>query len=321
MNSTDKKILLTGGAGFIGSHVLDALVAEDYSVVVIDDFNAYYNPAFKAENIARYATDSRVKVYRGSITDLPLLNEIFSKEPIGAVIHLAARAGVRPSIANPKLYQEVNVGGTENILELCKEHGITKFIFASSSSVYGNQTKIPFSETDPIYPISPYAETKKSVELMAQSYHLLYGISCIGLRFFTVYGERGRPDMAPYLFTEKILKGEPIQKFGDGTSRRDYTYIADIVSGIMSCLDADLKYEIINLGNNKPVTLNEFIATIEKITGKKADIHSMPKQPGDVELTYADIDKAQALLDWYPTTSFKEGMERFVAWYKDNRLS
>ena len=274
------RILPTGGAGFIGSHTLDALIGLGHTVVVIDDFNDYYNPVFKAENIARYATDQRVTVYRGSITDLPLLTDIFAKEKINAVIHLAARAGVRPSIADPKLYQEVNVVGTENLLELCKEHEIKKFIFASSSSVYGNQTKIPFSETDPLYPISPYAETKKSVELMAQSYHLLYGINCIGLRFFTVYGERGRPDMAPYLFTEKILKSQEIQRFGDGTSRRDYTYIADIVTGIIKCLDADLAYEIINLGNNKPITLNEFIATTQKLTGKKAIIKQMPMQPG-----------------------------------------
>lgn len=313
-------ILLTGGAGFIGSHTLDALVAGGYNVIVIDDFNDYYNPLFKAQNIAIYLNNPAVTVYRGSITDVPFLAAIFAKEKIDAVIHLAARAGVRTSIANPKLYQEVNVQGTENLLELCKEYGIKKFIFASSSSVYGNQTKVPFSETDTIYPISPYAETKKLVELMAYSYHLLYGINCIGLRFFTVYGERGRPDMAPYLFTEKILRSQEIQKFGDGSSKRDYTYIADIVAGILMCLDADLKYEIINLGDNNPVSLNDFISLVEKLTGKKAHIKSMPVQPGDVSMTYADISKAKLLLAWEPTTVLGAGMERFITWFKKERL-
>lgn len=320
MSQSNKTILLTGGAGFIGSHTLDALVELGYRVAVIDDFNDYYNPIFKAQNVAVYLNNPNVTVYRGSITDIPFLTAIFSTEKIDAVIHLAARAGVRPSIANPKLYTEVNVGGTENLLELCKENGIKKFIFASSSSVYGNQRKVPFSETDEIRPISPYAETKKSVELMAYSYHLLYGINCIGLRFFTVYGERGRPDMAPYLFTEKILKGQEIQKFGDGSSKRDYTYIADIVSGILMCLEADLKYEIINLGNNNPVSLNDFIALVEKLTGKKAKIKSMPMQEGDVPLTYADIIKAHKLLGWKPTTTLTKGMERFITWFKKERL-
>lgn len=314
------KILLTGGAGFIGSHTLDALVSEGYSVAVIDDFNDYYSPAFKEENIEPHKNNPRVSIYRGSITDQNFLAKIFSKENFDAVIHLAARAGVRPSIANPKLYQEVNVGGTENLLECCREQGIKKFIFASSSSVYGNQTKVPFSETDSVQPISPYAETKKSMELLAQSFHLLYGMQCIGLRFFTVYGERGRPDMAPYLFTEKILRGQEIQKFGDGTTKRDYTYISDILSGILGCLTLSAGYEIINLGNNQPVSLNDFIALLEKITGKKALIKKMPMQPGDVNLTFADITKAKQLLGWQPTTSLEQGLRRFVSWYVANRL-
>jgi UDP-glucuronate 4-epimerase len=313
-------ILLTGGAGFIGSNTLNALVKAGHSIVVIDDFNDYYNPVFKEENIAPFINNSSVKIYRGSITDFPFLQNIFLNEKFDAVIHLAARAGVRPSIANPKLYQEVNVVGSENLLELCKEHGIKKFIFASSSSVYGNQTKVPFSETDEIVPISPYAETKKSLELLAYSYHLLYEMSCIGLRFFTVYGEKGRPDMAPYLFTEKLLKGEEIQKFGDGSTRRDYTYIDDIVEGILRCLDVQVGYEIINLGNNSPVSLNEFIALLEKITGQKAKIKKLGMQPGDVNVTYADITKAKTILHWSPKTSLEEGLTKFVGWFRVNRL-
>ncbi len=314
---TNKKILLTGGAGFIGSHVLDELLKRGAGVVVIDDFNDFYNPEFKEQNLAGRKCDLR----RGDITDFKFLEKIFETEKFDCVVHMAARAGVRPSIANPLLYQKVNVGGTANLLELCRINSIKKFVFASSSSVYGNQEKIPFSESDSVEePISPYAATKHAAEVLVHTYHHLFGIKSTILRFFTVYGERGRPDMAPYLFTGKILRGEPIQKFGDGSTKRDYTYISDIVDGVIKAIEKDLEFEIINLGNNNPISLNEFISTIEELTGKKAVIENSPVQTGDVNQTCADISKAKILLDWQPKTSFKDGMRRFIDWYKANRL-
>ncbi len=316
------KVLLTGGAGFIGSHVLDRLAAQGDQVVVVDDFNDYYDPKFKEANIRTHENQPGVDVIKGSITDLSLLEHIFETHRFDTVVHLAARAGVRPSIADPLLYQKVNVEGTANLLEHCRNFSVSRFVFASSSSVYGNQQKTPFSETDPVdRPISPYAATKRATELIAHAYHHHFGIKCIGLRFFTVYGERGRPDMAPYLFTQAVLEGKPIKKFGDGTSRRDYTYIEDIVDGVMRCLDKDLGYEIINLGNHSPITLNDFIAVLEELIGKKARIIPHPMQAGDVEKTHADIAKAKELLGWEPKTPFREGLEKFIAWYKANRMS
>lgn len=316
------RVLLTGGAGFIGSHVLDALVKAGHTVVVIDDFNDFYNPHFKEENIAAHKDNKSVTIYRGSITDFDFLENIFKKEKFNIVIHLAARAGVRPSIANPKLYHEVNVGGTKNLLDLCAKYNIKKLIFASSSSVYGTQTKTPFSENDVLAkPISPYAETKLAMERLVAEYQKKYNLNCIGLRFFTVYGERGRPDMAPYMFTEKILRGEPIEKFGDGETKRDYTYITDVVDGVLRAMNIEAAYEIINLGNNKPVSLDEFISLIERLTGKKAVIENLPMQPGDVPRTYADITKAKQLLNWQPITSLEEGMKKFITWYRKQRAN
>lgn len=315
------RILLTGGAGFIGSHVLDRLVTGGARIVVVDDFNDYYNPAFKEQNITAHRENPAVKIVRGSITDMGVLEDAARGETLDVIIHLAARAGVRASIAAPLLYQKVNVEGTNNLLELARARGIKRFVFASSSSVYGDQKKTPFSESDPVdHPISPYAATKRATELIAHAYHHLFGINCIGLRFFTAYGERGRPDMAPYLFTDAVLNGKPIKKFGDGTTRRDYTYIADIADGVVQCLGLSHGYEIINLGNNHPVSLNEFIGLLERITGVKANIIAESMQPGDVTQTYADVAKAKRLLDWEAKTPFAEGLERFVAWYKKERL-
>ncbi|MFA5075833.1 MAG: GDP-mannose 4,6-dehydratase [Patescibacteria group bacterium] len=313
------RVLVTGGAGFIGSHVCDYLVNQGHEVFCLDNFNDYYNPAFKEQNVAINSGKSNHHLLRGDITDLDFLKSVFTNK-FDKVIHLAARAGVRPSIADPLLYQKVNVEGTANLLEMCRQNGIKDFIFASSSSVYGNNKKIPFSETDPVdNPISPYAATKKAMELLAHTYHHLFGLNCIGLRFFTVYGERGRPDMAPYLFTQWIDQGQEVKRFGQGDTKRDYTYIQDIVSGVVACLDKDFGYEIINLGNNQPVVLSHFIAIVEGLLGKKANIKQYPMQPGDVDITYADIRKAQKLLGYQPKTTIEEGMDKFVSWYKINR--
>lgn len=318
MRIKDSNILLTGGAGFIGSQVLDELLKRGARVIVIDDFNNYYNIKFKENNLKSARKNKNCEIVKGDITNFELLKKYFQQCKFDLVIHIAARAGVRPSIQNPLLYQKVNVEGTNNLLELCRQYGVKKFMFASSSSVYGNQKKIPFSETDPVNePISPYAATKRAGELLIYTYHHLFGIDAVILRFFTVYGERGRPDMAPYVFTEKILRGKPIQKFGSGSTKRDYTYIFDIVGGVIRAIEKDLRFEIINLGNNCPITLNEFISEIEKTIGKKAIIENLPAQPGDAEQTYADVAKAKKLLGWEPKTSFRGGIKKFIDWYKD----
>jgi len=258
--------------------------------------------------------------YKADICNFKAMKKIFEKEKPEKVIHLAARAGVRPSIENPFIYEETNIRGTLNLLELAKNAKVKSFVFASSSSVYGNQKKIPFSETDNVdNPISPYATSKKAGELLCFTYHYLYNMKITCLRFFTVYGPRGRPDMAPYLFVKNIMAGTPIKKFGDGTSKRDYTFIADIAKGVLAAIDKELEFEIINLGNNKPMELNTFISIVEKLAGKKAAINSLPMQPGDVAITYADIKKAKKMLGYEPETSFEQGMRQFVEWYKPNR--
>ena len=289
-----KKILVTGCAGFIGSNLTARLVRDGYFVVGLDNLNDYYNPLWKIENISSYENNKNFNFFKGDILNADLLDRLFKKYQFDYIAHLAARAGVRPSILDPKLYEEVNVRGTLNLLDLAKDYKIKKFIFASSSSVYGNQSKVPFSESDPVNsPISPYAATKKAGEMLCFTYSHLYNLSTICLRFFTVYGPGGRPDMAPYLFTQAILKRKPIKKFGTGTTSRDYTYIDDIVDGISSAIKYECKYEIFNLGDNHPITLNKFINILEKITGKEAIIQNAEMQPGDVHSTYADIRKAK----------------------------
>lgn len=310
------KILVTGGAGFIGSHVCDALLAKGHSVICIDNFNDYYSPKTKEDNIGQNLDNLNFKLYRKDITYIDEMREIFQKESFDKVVHIAARAGVRPSIKDPLLYEETNIKGTLNLLELCKDFGIKHFIFASSSSVYGKNKKVPFSESDNVdKPISPYAATKKAGELMCYTYHHLYGINITCLRFFTVYGPRGRPDMAPYKFTKLIDEGKPIERYGDGTSKRDYTYIKDIVSGVLAAVDKEFGYEIINLGNSQTVMLNDFISVIEKCLGKKAEIIEKPMPAGDVPVTYADISKAKKILGYNPTTSIDEGIKEFIDWY------
>ncbi|MBN1386566.1 GDP-mannose 4,6-dehydratase [Candidatus Woesearchaeota archaeon] len=315
-----KTILVTGGAGFIGSHVCDALISRGDKVVCIDNFNDYYDPSFKHENIQHNIGKKNFVLVKGDFTEHDLLRGIFVEHKIDVICHLGARAGVRPSIEQPLLYEEVNVKGTLNLLECAREFSVKHFVFASSSSVYGDRDKVPFSETDNVeHPISPYAATKRTGELMCYTYHHLYGIKCTCLRFFTVYGPRGRPDMAPYKFVQWVTEGKELTMFGDGSTKRDYTYIADIVSGVVACIDKQFDYEIINLGNNNPVSLKEFISIVENLVGKKAIIKKMPMQPGDVSMTYADVSKAGKLLGYKPTTSFAEGMKKFVEWYRSNR--
>jgi len=316
------KILVTGCAGFIGSHVSEALLERGDFVVGLDEVNDYYDVKIKENNLRILKNHKNFVFYKEDIRNFKGLKRIFAKEKPEKIVHLAARAGVRPSIEQPLLYEEVNVKGTMHLLELAKEYKVKSFVFASSSSVYGNQKKVPFSETDDVNnPISPYAATKKAGELLCYTYHHLYNMKITCLRFFTVYGPRGRPDMAPYKFTKAILAGKPIQRFGDGKTKRDYTYIADIVKGVVAAADAELGFEIINLGNHKPVELNKLISTIENATGKKAIMEQMPMQLGDVEITYADISKAKKLLNYKPETSIEEGMQSFVKWYKENVLS
>jgi UDP-glucuronate 4-epimerase len=316
-----KTILVTGAAGFIGSHVVDRLLEQGYKVLAVDDFNDFYDPAVKRQNIHFHLQNPAYSLYEGNIRDIKFLDAIFAENRIDALIHLAARAGVRPSLEQPVLYQEVNVAGTQNLFECCRKSAVKKCVFASSSSVYGINAKVPFSEKDPIFqPISPYAATKAAGELLAHVYSHLYGISIICLRFFTVYGPRQRPDLAIHKFTRLISQGLPIPVFGDGTTERDYTYIDDTVAGIIGALHYNrTNYEVINLGNSDTVSLNRLIATLEAALGKSAVIDRLPPQPGDVPRTFADISKAKELLDFQPSTPIEAGIEKFVAWYRKSR--
>lgn len=310
------KILVTGGAGFIGSHTVRALLQKKCKVICIDNFNNYYSPKIKKNNINDFFTNKFFKLYISDITNFSQLKAIFNKEKPEIVCHLAARAGVRASIENPFIYEKVNVSGTLNILELSRIFKVKNIIIASSSSVYGNNKKVPFSEDDRVdNPVSPYAATKRSAELLTYNYSYLYNLNCIVLRFFTVYGPSGRPDMAPYIFVDRIYNSKFIKKFGDGTTKRDYTYISDIVDGILKAINKRIGFSIINLGNNKPVELNYFINLIEKLLNKKAKIIQAPKPPEDVIITYADITKAQGILNYNPKISIEQGMKEFIDWY------
>lgn len=316
-----KTILVTGAAGFIGSHTSKRLLEAGETVIGLDELNDYYDPAWKLDNLEKLKKYPNFHFYKADIRDLSTLKKIFANCSFDAIVHLAARAGVRPSIEQPLLYEEVNVKGTLHLLELARQHEIKQFVFASSSSVYGDQSQVPFRETDPVNaPISPYAATKKAGEMLCHTYSHLYDINCICLRFFTVYGPNGRPDMAPYIFTKAILEGKKIKKFGDGNTKRDYTYIDDIVSGIVASIDLNRRFETINLGNSNPISLNEFITTLEQITGLKMQIEELPMQAGDVKQTYANIDKANELLNYKPQTTFQIGLQKMVDWYKLKRL-
>lgn len=314
------EILVTGGAGFIGSNLVDRLLKIDCRVTVFDNFNDFYNPDIKRNNIKDHLKADNYTLVEGDLRDSNAVNQLFEQTRFDEVIHLAAMAGVRPSIERPVLYQEVNLIGTMNILEAMRRHELKKLIFASSSSVYGNNEKVPFSESDPVdNPISPYASTKKSGELMVYTYHHLYQIKAACLRFFTVYGPRQRPEMAIHLFTDLIHNDKPIKMFGDGQSQRDYTFVDDIVEGIISCRRFNYDYEIFNLGRSDTVKLSELIEKISSALGKKADIKRLEQQKGDVNRTFADITKARKILNFEPKISIDEGIKRFVDWYLNNR--
>ena len=314
MNMTN--ILITGAAGFIGSHLSERLLQEGSRIICLDNLDTFYDPQMKRENLKPLLANNNFTMIEGDIRDLKLLTDIFEGNRIDIIVHIAARAGVRPSIKEPLLYYDVNVRGTTNLLEMAKNYHVKKFIFASSSSVYGENKKVPFSEDDNVdYPVSPYAATKKAGELISFTYHHLYGIPVSCLRFFTVYGPRQRPEMAIHKFTRLIYEGKSIPVYGDGTSRRDYTYIDDIISGITASVNAELGYEIINLGESKTIKLTELISLIEENLQKKAIIEWLPDQPGDVPVTFADISKARKLLGYAPCVDIKEGAGRFVEWF------
>ncbi len=312
------KVLVTGAAGFIGSHVSEALLARGDKIVGLDNFNDYYDPARKRANVRSALAHPEYRLVEGDVRDTELLSELFEHNHFDKVCHIAAMAGVRYSIQHPALYESVNVGGTLNLLEQARRHDVRNFVFASSSSVYGASTPPPFREDASVnHPISPYAATKVAKEVLAYTYHHLYDLNCTGLRFFTVYGPRGRPDMAPYLFTKWIAEGHPLRQFGDGSSRRDYTFIDDIVAGVLAALDADLPYELINLGRGETICLSDFIRVVAEVVGREAIIVQEPPKPGDVPITHADITKARELLSYQPTVSVTEGMQRFWAWYRE----
>ena len=318
-----KTYLITGGAGFIGSTLTERLLKEGNKVVVIDNFCDYYNPKIKQNNVNEFINNTNYKLYNGDIRNRKDINKIFDENKIDVIVHLAAMAGVRPSIENPLLYQEVNGVGTQNILEEAKLHNINNLVMASSSSVYGSTKEVPFREDMIVdFAISPYAATKKANEVMAHVYHKLNKMNIIMLRFFTVYGPKQRPDLAINKFTRLMLEGNKIPMYGDGSTSRDYTYVEDIVDGICKSCDYvvnnDNVYEILNLGSNNPISLKEMINTIGEVLNITPEIDVLPMQPGDVDRTYADITKAKNLLGYEPKTTFKEGIKEFVNWYRKN---
>jgi UDP-glucuronate 4-epimerase len=311
------EILVTGAAGFIGSHTVEALLARGKRVIALDNFNDYYDPERKRRNIAPFLENPNFRLVMGDVRDRDMLEHLFTTEPIRRVVHLAAMAGVRASLKNPELYEAVNVRGTLNLLELSVRQGVQHFVYASSSSVYGGDVEVPYREdarTD--RPLSPYAATKKMAEVMCYTFHYLYGLPMTMLRFFTVYGPKGRPDMAVYLFTDWIARGQPVRLYGDGTQGRDYTYVSDTVSGIVSAVDNPSGYQIYNLGNSKPQSNAHLIEIIESELGKKATIEMLEYPSSDPQLTCADITRARTDLGYDPKVPLEEGVRRFVEWYK-----
>ena len=310
-----KHVLVTGGAGFIGSTLSEQLIEEDYQVTAIDNFDPFYDRSIKEENISWLKKQPKYKLLEIDILDLKKMRAVLRK-PIDIIVHIAAKAGVHASVKNPVECQQVNVIGTQNMLEIARELEVKQFVFASSSSVYGENPNVPWKETDKdLLPISPYASSKLSCEMLGHVYSSLYGIRFLGLRFFTVYGPRQRPDLAIYKFAKMILAGEEITQYGDGSTRRDYTYIEDILRGVRAAMDYDASlYEVINLGNCRTISLTEMIATIAEVFEKEAKIKVLPMHPGDVSITFADVSKAKRLLGYESMTSFKEGISKFRDW-------
>ena len=315
------RVLVTGGAGFIGSHLVEKLLGAGHAVAILDDFNDFYDPQIKRANIAGFAKD--VAVHHVDLRENGAVRNLFHREKFETIVHLAARAGVRPSIQRPQLYYDTNVNGTLHLLEAARVTGVERFILASSSSVYGVSKKVPFSEELHLtQTISPYAASKIAAEFLCSTYSHLYEMRIVALRYFTVYGPRQRPDLAIHSFTRRIHDGKPIDQFGDGTTQRDYTYIDDIIQGTMAALDYTGRpsrtgglFDIFNLGESETIPLKDLIAAIEGALGKKAKINRLPEQPGDVPLTCADISKARKLLGYNPTTKFKDGLPKFIDWF------
>jgi UDP-glucuronate 4-epimerase len=322
MGQYKKHYLITGGAGFIGNHLVRALLSdEDVFITIIDDFDPFYSRAIKLLNTKDFEKHQQIVLFDRNLDDLTSseLQKILTQK-VDVIIHLAAKAGVRPSINNPLAYQRTNILGTQMLLDFAKETGVKQFVFASSSSVYGVNENLPWTENERLQPISPYAMTKLSGEMAGHVFSSLYGIRFIALRFFTVYGPSQRPDLAIHKFIKSILTNQPITMYGDGSTSRDYTYVDDIVKGIVSAITFDKSlFEIINLGNNYAVSLKELIANIEEITGSKARIDQQPEQPGDVPRTFADISKAKELLNYQPTTKLQDGLKNFYNWFLENK--
>lgn len=317
-----KHALVTGGAGFIGSHLVDDLLEDQWRVTVVDNFDSFYERSIKARNIAAHLLNPAYRLVEADIADAAALTRGLGQDGYDVIVHLAAKAGVRPSILDPVSYQNVNVMGTQNLLELARARAIGRFVFASSSSVYGVNPRVPWRETDfVLQPISPYASTKVSGELLGHVYSHLHGIRFIALRLFTVYGPRQRPDLAIHKFARRMLAGQPIEVFGDGSTRRDYTYVEDIVSGIRGAMEYERSpYEVINLGNNATITLAEMISGLEEALDARAIIKRLSEQPGDVPQTWASVDKARSLLGYEPRTSYAAGVARFARWLETDRL-
>lgn len=329
MTSAAQRVLLTGGAGFIGSHLAEALLGRGFQLAIVDELNDFYSPQRKQENLAEVRRSGSFEFVQQDICNQPGLRPLFESFRPDAVVHLAARAGVRPSLDDPVLYERVNIAGTLNLLDLCREFRVPRFVFGSSSSVYGVAERVPFAESNTeLRPISPYAATKLSGEMLCFTYAYLYGLTVVCLRFFTVYGPRQRPDLAIHKFTELLEAGRPLSIFGDGLSGRDYTYVEDIVAGVLASIDyvpasgpGNSRFEIFNLGNSHPVRLGELVGLLEKATGRKAVRQQLPEQPGDVPITWADISKAKRLLGYNPQTPIEKGLEQFVSWYRRARIT
>jgi UDP-glucuronate 4-epimerase len=309
-------ILVTGGAGFIGSHLVERLLDSGERVVVLDDFNEHYSPTIKRHNVSGVMRHPSYTLIEGDLRDLDTVKEVFSSHKFDRIVHLAARANARASLLDPLLYEEVNVKGTLNLLSVCREAQLENILVASSSSVYGNSSSVPYKEDDSAdRPVSPYAATKRSVELHCHTYHELYQLPISCFRFFTVYGPRQRPDMAFHIFARLIASGEPIKMYGDGSTLRDYTYISDIIDGLVAALDTPREFEIVNLGNTKTVALSRALEVVQQAMGQKATIEVLPEQPGDVRLTNADISKARKLYGYSPKVDVEEGIQNFADWY------
>jgi UDP-glucuronate 4-epimerase len=310
-------VLVTGGAGFIGSHLVERLLRDGQRVIALDNFDPFYDPAIKRRNLQAASAHPSFRFVEGDIRDGALLDRLFREEPIASVVHLAARAGVRPSMEDPEGYADVNVRGTVSVFEACRRNGVRRVLFGSSSSVYGNNSKVPFAESDPVdEPVSPYAATKRAGELVARVYHHLFGFEVACLRLFTVYGPRQRPEMAIHKFARLLARGAEIEQYGDGSSARDYTYVSDIVEGIVRALDRCRSYHIWNLGGSHATPLRELVERIAAGLGVPARVRVLPPQPGDVERTWADIRRAREELGWQPRVRLEEGLALFLDWFR-----